>query len=342
MWNQKGEWIYILNRKIKYYTKEAFRLINLVAIALFIIVLVTFIKYQLVCEVTIDGEKVGYIADKEQFEKSIQDYINAEEDNKQYTTIEKMPEYNVTLVNRQEQTNEEVILAKIKENSETTYKLYAVTIDGKEKAILTNLNEAEKLIKELSDKYEKKLNIKIGIVEKITTDNKTDVITVKTAKSDITKELKSKVDKLNTQKTTYTTTTAKVSLNGVKLSVTPVSGIITSRFGSRESIRTSGHKGLDIGAPKGTTIKAAASGTVTYSGYCGGYGNLVIISHGEGIETYYGHCSKLSVSKGDVVSAGDKIGEVGSTGNSTGNHLHFEVVKNGVKLNPQNYLYVNK
>ena len=132
------------------------------------------------------------------------------------------------------------------------------------------------------------------------------------------------------------------SLNGVEFTVTPISGTITSRFGSRESIRSSGHSGLDIAAPKGTDIKVAASGTVTFAGYSGGYGNVVKVSHGNGIMTYYAHCSKLYVSKGDKVTAGDVIAAVGSTGFSTGNHLHFEVVKNGVSLNPQNYLYKNK
>lgn len=97
--------------------------------------------------------------------------------------------------------------------------------------------------------------------------------------------------------------------------------------------------GMDIAAPNGTDIKAAADGTVTYAGWMGGYGNLIIISHGNGIQTYYGHCSKLYVSNGKEVKAGDVIAAVGSTGNSTGNHLHFEIRKNGSQINPQKYLY---
>ena len=337
---------YILNRKIKYYTKETFRLINIVAIALFIIISVILIKYQLVCEVTVDGEKLGYIADKEKFVQSVDEFINEEEENKLYTTIDKMPEYNLTFVDRKEETKDKEILAKIEENSETTYKLYAVTIDGKEKVTIANLEEAEKLVKELNAKYEKKLKIKIGIVEVITTDNNKEITEIKTAKTSLDKELNKKLEKLNEEKETSTsdltsssTVTKVASLNGVKLTVKPVSGTITSRFGSRESIRSSGHTGLDIAAPYGTAIKAAAGGTVTFAGYSGGYGNLVKISHGNGIVTYYGHCSKIYVSEGQKVSAGDKIAAVGSTGNSTGNHLHFEVVKNGVELDPQNYLY---
>lgn len=332
---------------------------NLVAIALFIIMAVILIKFKLVCEVTANGEKLGYISDKEKFEQSVNDIINKEEDNKLYTTIACMPEYRVTFIDKEEETKEEEILARIEENSETTYKLYAVTVEGKEKARLSNLEEAENLVKELNQKYKNKLNKQIGIIEVITTDNKKDVTTVKTAKADITKELnkvisskttssKTTSNKTTSNKTTSsktssvatnTTTTKVASLNGVTLTVKPVSGTITSRFGSRESIRSSGHTGLDIAAPKGTKIKAAASGTVIFAGYSGAYGNVVKISHGSDIKTYYAHCSEIYVKKGQQVLAGDVIATVGSTGRSTGNHLHFEVVKNGTSLNPQNYLY---
>ena len=71
----------------------------------------------------------------------------------------------------------------------------------------------------------------------------------------------------------------------------------------------------------------------------GGYGNLVIIDHGNGIETYYGHCSKIYVKAGQSVTAGTKIAAVGSTGRSTGNHLHFEIRQNGTQINPQKYVY---
>ena len=113
-----------------------------------------------------------------------------------------------------------------------------------------------------------------------------------------------------------------------------------SRFGSNDSVRSHTHTGLDIAAPKGTPIKAASSGTVTYSGNANdGYGNYVVISHGNGVQTVYAHCSRLLVSKGQHVSQGEVIAKVGSTGNSTGNHLHLEIRKNGVSYNPQYYLY---
>ncbi|WP_458862410.1 murein hydrolase activator EnvC family protein [Acidaminobacterium chupaoyuni] len=94
------------------------------------------------------------------------------------------------------------------------------------------------------------------------------------------------------------------------------------------------HTGVDLSAPRGTTIVAANSGTVLIAGYSTAYGNYVVISHGGGISTLYAHMSRIGTSKGATVSAGQKIGEVGSTGYSTGNHLHFEIRKNGSYIDP--------
>jgi murein DD-endopeptidase MepM/ murein hydrolase activator NlpD len=114
----------------------------------------------------------------------------------------------------------------------------------------------------------------------------------------------------------------------------PVSGPITSGFGWRWGRM---HEGIDIGAACGTTIHAAASGTVIYAGWMDGYGNISIIDHGGGLATAYGHQSSIYVSGGSV-SQGQAVGAVGSTGHSTGCHLHFEVRVNGTPVNPLNYL----
>ena len=100
-----------------------------------------------------------------------------------------------------------------------------------------------------------------------------------------------------------------------------------------------GHKGMDIVAPAGTPIYAASSGTVTYSGWdTSGYGYKIVIKHSDGLETLYAHCSALYVKKGDIVARGETIGAVGTTGRSTGNHLHFEVRKNGRFTDPSKYI----
>ena len=121
----------------------------------------------------------------------------------------------------------------------------------------------------------------------------------------------------------------------------PTSGRITSDFGGRKSpggIGSTNHKGIDIAVPRGTPIYAADGGTVTYAGWMSGYGYLVEINHGNGYVTRYGHNSSLTVSVGQHVYKGQQVARAGSTGNSTGNHCHFEVRYNGVAKNPLNYL----
>jgi murein DD-endopeptidase MepM/ murein hydrolase activator NlpD len=115
----------------------------------------------------------------------------------------------------------------------------------------------------------------------------------------------------------------------------PVSGPVTSPFGWRWGRM---HEGIDIGVPTGTPIGAAAAGTVIYSGWMGGYGNLVVIDHGGGLSTAYGHQSSIAVSVGQSVAQGQVIGYVGCTGHCFGPHLHFEVRINGTPVDPLGYL----
>ena len=115
----------------------------------------------------------------------------------------------------------------------------------------------------------------------------------------------------------------------------PVSAPITSPFGMRWGTL---HPGLDLGAPYGSPIHAAAAGTVVWCGWESGYGNFVVIDHGGGIATAYGHQSRIAVSCNEQVAQGQVIGYVGSTGNSTGPHLHFEVRVNGDPVDPLGYL----
>ena len=121
----------------------------------------------------------------------------------------------------------------------------------------------------------------------------------------------------------------------------PISGRITSTFGGRSSpggIGSTNHKGIDIAGSYGIPVYASDGGTVSYAGWMGGYGYLVEIDHGNGYVTRYGHNSSLTVSVGEHVYKGQQIARVGSTGNSTGNHCHFEIRYNGVAKNPLNYL----
>ena len=118
--------------------------------------------------------------------------------------------------------------------------------------------------------------------------------------------------------------------------------VVTSEFGYRSDPFTGerrGHTGMDLAVPTGTSIRAALPGTVTVSTYNrGGYGYYVMIDHGGGLATLYGHCSQLLARVGQTVEAGDVIALSGSTGRSTGPHLHFELRVNGERTNPRSYL----
>ncbi len=125
----------------------------------------------------------------------------------------------------------------------------------------------------------------------------------------------------------------------------PFHGTITSTFGHREnpfggsSVET--HKGLDIRGPMGAPIKAMAKGKVIFAGRKGGYGNCIILKHGNGFETLYGHLSKIDVKPGENIDIAQHIGNIGSTGRSTGPHLHYEVHRNGQRINPESFITLN-
>lgn len=133
---------------------------------------------------------------------------------------------------------------------------------------------------------------------------------------------------------------------GYNISYTPLgfpyAGKITSTFGHREDPFDGGgvetHKGLDISGPIGSPVKAMAKGEVEFAGQKGGFGNCIMLKHANGFETLYGHLSKILVKVGQSVSIGEEIGRIGSTGRSTGPHLHYEIHKNGKKINPQSFL----
>lgn len=139
---------------------------------------------------------------------------------------------------------------------------------------------------------------------------------------------------------------AMLSLESVRKAALPTAspialGFFSSNYGWRLDPFTGQramHEGVDFIAESGTPIKAAAGGIVIYSDYHSGYGNMLEVDHGNGLISRYAHASKRLVKEGDVVLRGQKIGEVGSTGRSTGPHLHFEVLLNGIPQNPTRYL----
>jgi len=121
----------------------------------------------------------------------------------------------------------------------------------------------------------------------------------------------------------------------------PIQATVSSEFGMREdpfTRKSRFHRGIDIAAPKGTPGQAALGGEVLFSGYANGYGNTVVVEHAGGYQTRYAHLGSLAVTKGEVLETEQVLGSVGSTGRSTGPHLHFEVSRYGKRINPRTAL----
>ena len=312
--------------------RSSIKLILIVLISGILITGIISIFYKPTYAVTINGDAVGYTDDKNGLQKKINEYMQGkEEENIAFIDIETLPEYSLCFVKRNNISNSEEIFNKIASSGTTYYEYYAITLKDEEKYYVATKTEAEDAIKTLKDKDSTNID-DIGYTQKYGTEEQS-----YTDQATIVAGLYKKRIVNTTPYFSGTITTAKLDL-GISLIKPIASGYtITSRFGQRSS---GTHTGLDIAAPMGTNIHAAASGTVVTSGWSDyGYGYHVVISHGNGVYTLYGHCSRLYANVGDVVNQGDTIAAVGSTGNSTGPHLHLEIRVNGQKLNPQYYLY---
>lgn len=332
-------------KKILVFARKSMKLTILVAISIFLIICAVALLFKPIYSVTINGESVGYSKDKSKLQTRINKYMEKGEDennsNIAFVQVDNLPEYKMCLLKRNIITNDDEIFEKIKQSGVVYYKYYAIIEGEEEKAYVSQFSQAEDIVNKLREKESNNID-QISILEMYDTELKdfaevdATVAALYQQKVIIEQPTPKKVvtGKVNTS-TNISYQKVPLTLNLIK----PISGIITSRFGARSSIRVSNHTGLDIGASIGTPIKAAATGTVTFAGYKGSYGYMVVISHSNEVETYYGHCSKLYVTAGQKVNQGDVIAAVGNTGNSTGPHLHLEIRVNGVAYNPQNYLY---
>ena len=330
-------------KQILVFARKSMKLTILIAVSIFLIICAVALFFKPIYSVTINGEAVGYSGDKSKLQSKINTYMESGEggnnSNIAFVQIDHLPEYKLCLLKRNIVTNDDEIFEMVKQSGVVYYKYYAILEGEEEKAYVPDFASAEQIVTKLKEKSSTNID-KISILELYETEMVNFSTVEETVASLYIKKVEPVVKKPVT--TGKVNTSTNMSYQKVQIGmnlIRPISGTITSRFGAKSSRRVSDHTGLDIAAPKGTPIKAAAAGTVTFSGMKGSYGYLVVISHGNGVETYYGHCSKLYVSAGAKVNPGDVIAAVGSTGNSTGYHLHLEVRVNGVAYNPQNYVY---
>lgn len=321
-------------KNIFVHIRSSLKFVFLVIVAGILITGIVSYFYKITYSVTLNEEFIGYTNNKAELQQRINEFMEQNEtQNVAFVDISTLPKYSLCLVKRDNQTNDEEIFAKVTGLGITYYEYYAILEGTEEKYYVATKEQAEEIIKELKSKKSSNINkISYSPVFGIEIHEFTEAETVIAA---LYKKPVSTYSGSGSYRIASTTTKMDLGISLIK----PVSSgyTITSRYGARNG---GTHTGLDVAAPTGTTIVAAAGGTVTYVNYSNvSYGNCVKISHGNGVETLYAHCNAIYVSAGQTVAQGQAIATVGSTGNSTGPHLHLEIRVNGTTLNPQNYLY---
>ena len=249
--------------------------------------------------------------------------------------ISKISEYDRNMLDRYVEVKNGIAADKAKLEQEKTELL---TLQDQTQAKQASV---ETLMKEKTaelQKYSSQIGAQTAQLESYERDIKDQENKIKQIEAEIKRQEEEAKKKAEAAGQKYNT----VSIGNIKfIWPCPASSRITSGFGSRQSPTegaSSNHKGIDISASKGTNIVAAAGGTVTISTYSYSAGNYIMINHGGGVSTVYMHCSQLLVSAGDTVKQGQVIAKVGSTGYSTGPHLHFGVRLNGTYVNPSKYV----
>ncbi|MBE6058204.1 M23 family metallopeptidase [Clostridium sporogenes] len=276
-------------------------------------------------EVLVNDNPVAYMKNKEDFNK-----IYKEVENNTKKRFNLNMKNNIKFKNIKVKgdifTSNDFIKKSILENSNIKVTAFKVKLQDEFIGILSNKKEIKKLNEIINKKYSVNIMDDIKIKEEtiaVEEINTIDELVINISKS---KKLKNII---NSKKLSRGGTNEKIAL------AMPTSGCITSKFGKRWG---KFHKGLDIGAPSGNAIYSSLDGRVIYSGWEEGYGKVIKIKHNSELITIYAHCSKLYVKVGQYIKKGEKIGEVGSTGRSTGPHVHFELRKNNEPCDPLIYI----
>ena len=316
------------------------------ALAISAVIAILFTNFKVVYKVFVDGTEAGCVANKVAVEREINQYvIHGDADNVAYVTLNTSIDYELMLVKKDTLLKDEEVVAMVKDKCDVFYKVYAVNVGSEEKFVVPTMEEAQNIQESINEKqksFRKQVDVQIEekIVEEcqFTTD-------IEVAVNEIIQPLQKENDELVAKTVRYasTKTVSKEVLQALKDNLQELDfgkplteGIITSRYGWRS---LGYHYGLDIANAVGTPIHACESGVVTFAGWSGSYGYLVKVQHTGGYETYYAHCSKISAEVGDEVAKGDTIAFVGSTGRSTGPHVHLEVRYNGQTLDPEVFVY---
>lgn len=323
----------------------------LALVLIFSAVLVTVLNtYKPTVKAYIGGKFVGYFSSEQQFDEVYNDLVTEKQniDSNVKVYLESEPTFE-TSYTRDSLISNQNVYTNLRAEMKTEYTVYEVAVDGDNKMKFDTKDDANKYADSLKTEVSK-LNVEVKeekVEEKgeITSIERADVILkdivdrnkpVETPKATIT---------ANSSNTTKSNTNSSSKVQKAETigatSVQPTGGGVWPTVNRRincQYMGYSGHTGIDLGGAIGTAIYAYKSGTVTFAGWGSGYGLHVKIDHGNGMTTYYAHCSELFVSVGQQVTEGQMIAKIGMTGYTTGPHLHFEVRFNGVPTNPYPYI----
>ena len=261
-----------MNRRMKYYTKEIGKALGIVLFSFSIVAVMILLKYKPVFAVELNGEKLGYVSNKEQIENSIEDYKNYRGDNIAFIDIKELPTYEFKLLNNKIDTNEEEVLLGVKESSIITYVSYAIKLDGETKKEVRTLEEAEEVVNNIKEEYKDKIDLDLTIEEVYESENPNDGFVEKeVAKTEISsilddrikakeeEEAKKKAEeekakkaaaakkaalaKVNTKSSSSTSTKTTSQSLGITLSYPISGGKVSQSLGSRSSRGSGAHTG---------------------------------------------------------------------------------------------------
>lgn len=326
---------YLKRKRNRYRIKKIFSALLITVIAIIIVTLIILYIYRPAFSVKYKGEFLGYSTDILNIKEKINEALTNGNDEASFFDLEEPIEYEIAFLKRRYQPNEEEILVDIVNKAIPKYKYYILYEGNRPKYNFLTYSSADEVIKELRKKKSKNANdLKIEVQYKeeiLEEDNKI------TAVGEL-------FEKPVIRTTGHYMESRGMTTQHVAIPIelqAPLKGVVTSGFQTARRLfgYPEPHTGTDIGKAIGYPIKASQDGIVIYAGYTSsGYGNMVVIDHGEGVHTRYAHCNTTRVKKGQIVEQGQLIGTVGNTGRSTGPHLHYEIRYYGLALNPTYYV----
>lgn len=304
--------------------------------------------YKPVVKAYVDGKFIGYFTNEAQFDKVYNELASEKYaiDSNVKVYLEKEPIFENTYI-RSQILEEQNIYTNLRAEIKTEYTIYNVAVNNETKMTFNTEDEANKYAEDLK-KEVSKLTVAINVEKRNELGEITSLETANNIFKDIVDRNKPVVTVPVTRKVTTPTVYRTVSNEPVSDEVAQLAASegalwptttrrLSSTFGYRPEFGDY-HTGIDIDGYTGDPIYAYKTGLVTFAGWENSYGYIIRINHGNGLSTWYAHCSRLLVSAGQVVSQGQTIALEGATGWVTGDHLHFEVRVNGVAQNPFNYL----